>query len=223
MNKEKIILLFSDLEGTILNEDNGDYLANDMQAFLSQISELQSLTGANVHMHLVSPVYQSMMERVMNNIDKDISLFNRSRGTDNYISRIEGAAAYPETEMTSEDFLGDRIIPLQEPINSNDFDLAKHGKAHYVRNWCETYKDSMGKDLIMAIYCGNGRNDIDAMSYIKRLKGGFVVCPKNSRTEAKKIASFKSEKTDLLGITEGIAQINEQIRKRVINEVEKER
>ena len=69
--------------------------------------------------------------------------------------------------------------------------------------------------LIMAIYCGNGRNDLDAMDYIKRLKQGFIVCPKNSRHEAKAKTTLVSDKTDLLGITDGISKINKLIEKRI--------
>ena len=49
------------------------------------------------------------------------------------------------------------------------------------------------------------------MSYVTRQKGGFVICPKNSRHEAKAMAQCVSEKTDLPGITDGIAKINRML------------
>ena len=69
-------------------------------------------------------------------------------------------------------------------------------------------------NLLTAIYCGNGQNDLSAIQYIKEKKG-FIVCPKNSRTMAKQKADFVSNRTDLLGIAEGIEKINEKIAKRV--------
>ena len=77
------------------------------------------------------------------------------------------------------------------------------------------YKDNAYDNLIMAIYCGNGRNDLDAMKYIKNRKDGFVVCPRNSRQQAKAIATFVSERTDLFGVSEGLENINKEIEKRV--------
>ena len=82
--------------------------------------------------------------------------------------------------------------------------------------------DNEYKNLIMAIYCGNGRNDLDAMKYIRNRKDGFVVCPQNSRQQAKAIANFVSKKTDLFGISEGIGNINKEIEKRVYPERNKE-
>ena len=38
---------------------------------------------------------------------------------------------------------------------------ARFGKANYVRNWCEIIKESQSKELVMAMYWGNGRNDVD--------------------------------------------------------------
>lgn len=213
MEKQKIILLFSDLEGTILRESDSNYDPEAMYKFLSQIDRMQKLTGAKVNMHLVSPVYRHQMEEVMAKMDKSIASYNVQHNKSNILS-VQGGAAYPES-MIEEEFLGDRIVALRRPIDSREFDTARYGKAHYVRSWCDVYKDSEYKELIMAIYCGNGRNDLAAMDYIRKMRGGFVVCPKNSRTEAKQKAAFVSEKTDLFGISEGIENINNQIEKRL--------
>lgn len=61
MEDKKVILLFSDLEGTILNEKEGRYAEEDMYGFLEQIERMQSITGAEVHIHLVSPVFEKQM------------------------------------------------------------------------------------------------------------------------------------------------------------------
>ena len=220
MKKQKTILLFSDLEGTILREEDSKINPEAMYNFLSQIDKMQKLTGASVNIHLVSPVYREQMEDVMDKIDKSIANYNIEHRKSN-ILRVQAGAAYPDS-MIGDEFLGDRIVPLKRPINSRDFDTARYGKSYYVRTWCDMYKDNEYKNLIMAIYCGNGRNDLDAMKYIRNRKDGFVVCPQNSRQQAKAIANFVSKKTDLFGISEGIGNINKEIEKRVYPERNKE-
>jgi len=64
-NMRKKILMFFDLEGTILRESDGQYDNEAMYNFLAQISRLQELTDAEVNLHLVSPVYQKQMEEIM--------------------------------------------------------------------------------------------------------------------------------------------------------------
>ena len=49
------------------------------------------------------------------------------------------------------------------------------------------------------------------MKTVKRTGVGYVVCPKNSRTEVKNIANFVSEKEDLQGITECLESLNKQL------------
>lgn len=227
MNKKKVILLFSDLEGTLTKESNekdvegtltkesaGKFEPEDMHNFLSELYRLQELTRAKVHLHLVSPVYQNQMKDIMNQIDSAIAYFNQLHKWENPLSPIECGAAYPE-DMISSEFTGDRIFPLREPTNSKNFDIARLGKADYVLFWCEHYLKNELSELVMSIYCGNGRNDLDAMDYIKNLNQGFIVCPKNSRHEVKSKTSLIGKKTDLPGITEGISEINRLIEKRL--------
>lgn len=212
MEKEKIILLFSDLEGTILRESDGQYDDADMYEFLKQIDELQTITGASVKLHLVSPVSQKIMQQILDKIDRNINSYNKINRSHKDIAEIECAGAYTDDKMISEEFLGDRIIPLKKPVSIQLFDTARYGKADYVNNWIETYNDSHSKELAMCIYCGNGRNDISAMSMVNATKG-YVVCPKNSRTKAKEIAFHVSNMTDLRGITDGIESINNELLK----------
>lgn len=212
MRKEKKILLFSDLEGTILRENDGKYDKEAMYNFLSQIDKLQQLTDSDVHIHLVSPVQREQMEQIMDEIDDDIVRYNQLRSFSDRIPMIECGSFLPDKGMYEQEFLGDRAIPLKVPIDSNQFDTARYGKANYVKTWCEIYEER--GQLIMPIYCGNGRNDLSAMECVKE-KNGFVVCPNNSRASAKEKADFVSNKTDLQGITEGIEKINEKIEQRV--------
>ncbi len=215
MKKEKVILLFSDLEGTILREEDGQFDPETMYQFLGQLEKLQELTGAKVNIHLVSPVYKNHMAEVMDKIDRTIIRYNKLHEHKNDIECIEGGAAYPDN-LTAGENLDDRITELKRPISSTDFDTARFGKANYVRNWCEIIKESQSKELVMAMYCGNGRNDVDAMDYIIKKSGalGFVVCPDNSRHEVKAKTPFVSKKRDLLGITDGISMVNKEIEKR---------
>ena len=52
------------------------------------------------------------------------------------------------------------------------------------------------------------------MDYIKRRKDGFVICPKNSHKDVKKIADYISEKEEALGVADGVDYIIKQIEKR---------
>lgn len=218
MENRKIILLFSDLEGTILNEKDGTYNDEDMYHFLEQIDKLQDITGARINIHLVSPIYLHEMQKIVDKIDRNINSYNRINKEHRDIGEIEGATAYPEEDMISNEFEGGKVLKLKKPINSKEFDTARYGKANYVKNWCDIYKESETKDLIMCIYCGNGQNDLAAINYINTQKNGFTVCPKNSRTLAKEKAFFVSEKEDLRGITEGILAISKEIEKRNLKE-----
>lgn len=215
----KKILLFSDLEGTILREADGKYDKEAMYNFLAQINKLQQLTGAEVKMHLVSPINMEQMEEMIDEIDSDIARYNVTNQLGKRIPMIECGGFLPEKGMNESEFLGDKVIALKMPIDRMQFDTARFGKAHYVRAWSSMYRER--EELLMAIYCGNGGNDLSAMQYIKDNKG-FVVCPKNSRTLAKQKADFASERTDLPGITEGIESINKKIAERVAPQSGKE-
>ena len=212
MNKNIKILLFSDLEGTILKEEYGDYNKEDMYEFLAQIDRLQQLTGASVNIHLVSPIYRKQMENIIEQIDRDIMRYNMLHQEHDRISSIECGTFAPERGEYEHEFDRSKVMPLKMPVDTTQFDTSRYGKANYVRTWCDMYKDR--GDMMFAIYCGNGQNDLSAMKLVKERKG-FVVCPVNSRTAAKEKADFVSGKTDLLGIAEGLSNINNEIEKRL--------
>ena len=217
--KQKIIILYSDLEGTILRESDGEYDDADMYGFLSQLDKLQQLTNATVQMHIVSPIDQKSMTELLDKLDSSISAYRRLQ-KGRKLNFIEGAAAYPLDDralmsMGTRHFKIDpRIIELRKPINTSDKNPAGTGKIGYVKEWTTQIKKRDDKEVIMQIYCGNGRNDLLAMDFITNQKNGFVVCPSNTRTAAKAKTQFVSNKTDLPGITEGIARINMEIGKR---------
>lgn len=216
MRKDKKILLFSDLEGTILREIDGKYDKEAMYNFLAQIDRLQQLADAEVHIHLVSPVYRKQMEEIMDRIDDDIVRYNMLHPDHDRIPMIECGTFTPDRGMYEQEYLGDRVMPLKMPIDSTQFDTSRYGKANYVKTWCDMYNDR--EELFMTIYCGNGQNDLSAMDCVKAKKG-FIVCPSNSRTLAKQKADFVSNRTDLPGITEGIENINKKIAERVSPQV----
>ena len=210
MSRKKI-LLFSDLEGTILN-DNGDFSDQDMLNFLSKLANLQSLLKAEVNIHLLSPIYEKDMKIIIDKIDSVIRQFNRNN-KENRLSSIEGAAAYPEDSYIGETTL-DRIIPLPKPKNARDFDTASYGKYTYVSDLIEAYNENH-TELPLIIYCGNGRNDFRAMKYIQDQKNGFILCPSNSRKDDQNIATYTSSNSDLQGITDGIQYLINEIEKRI--------
>lgn len=204
------ILFFTDLEGTILREKDGEYNDNEMFAFLEQLLQLEENTGAKVHIHIVSPVDIEMMKEIIAKIDKNIGRFNSLKKV--HLKPIEGAVASFGKEFIEKEHTYDRIIPFSEPIDTRNPDMGKYGKVEYVGMWMEAY------DNVLGIYAGNGRNDIWAMQNIKKQKG-FVICPKNSRTEVKKIADFVSDGTDIRGITDCLDRLNKEIIKRKSPEI----
>lgn len=215
---EKIILLYSDLEGTILNESSRTFEDIEMYFFLKQLSRLQELMNAKVRMHIVSPISQNKMTEILRNLDTSFFNFNKlQKEPIKKLKLIEGAAASakdefmsgPQKDATFNRFvkrMDERIVDLKRPSNLNDDNPAGYGKLHYVRSWTAMAQEQY--DVKMIIYCGNGRNDLASMDYVNAKKGGFVICPKNSRKEAKAKTKFVGKKTDLPGITEELAELN---------------
>lgn len=231
--KNKVILMYSDLEGTLLREKDSEYGKEELNEFLSQIDKLQQQTGATVQFHLVSPVDESFMDKILKQLDKDIRDYNRTTTDSNHttVNTVVAAAAYPMEDFTGVNTLGrayikridHRIIQLKKPVSGRNMsNPAGFGKENYVRTLTEYTKNSSQKELLMSIYCGNGRNDLSASDYIRFQKNGFVICPKNSRRELKARASFVSEHEDLKGIIDGLEKINNEIEKRKIQTVSKE-
>lgn len=218
--KQKIIILYSDLEGTILRESDGKYDDADMYNFLSQLDKLQQLTDSTVQIHIVSPIDQKTMTELLNKLDSSISSYRKLQ-KGRKLDFIAGAAAYPLDDrelmsIGSNHFkIDSRVINLKKPIRADDKNPAGTGKLGYVSEWTTQMQNRDDKEIIMQIYCGNGRNDLFAMDFINKQKNGFIICPANTRREAKAKTQFVSNKTDLPGITEGISRINMEIEKRI--------
>ena len=221
---EKIILIYSDLEGTILREEDGKFDEGEMHEFLAQIDRLQQQTNARVQIHLVSPIDETFMNMILKEMDREIRRYNQHI-TDPHqilVQGIESAAAYPMEDFSGMTFQGanyigridKRIMQLEKPNDKKDANPAGFGKEKYVKGMTEYIKENPYQEILMSIYCGNGMNDLLAMNYIRAQKSGIIICPKNSRQKVKEMAHHVSEEEDLPGITDGIKWVNEQIRKR---------
>ena len=207
MSDKKEIMIFFDLEGTIIEEELGEVNKDKINETLSSISELEELTGFRENIHIVSPVFMLVMEEVVDKFDNAIIKYNRKNGKN--LKEIQSAVAYPETNYIQENYLYDKIIPMKISPTADSGEKDRQGKFDYVRTWIETMKDS----IAFSIYGGNGFNDMKAMEYVKR-NNGFVICPENSYEGVKKIADYVSERHAADGIKEGFEFINDQIKKR---------
>ena len=186
----KAILMFCDLEGTLLNEKNGTLDARKLFRFFDQINKIQQTTKSTVYMHLLSPIPLDIMEKVLDKLDTYIAKYNREKRT--FIRDIQGATASYPAGISQEE---------------NTYDIAAQGKLEYVEKWIRGINN-----LDFCIYAGNGRNDFRAIDYIRKNSRGYSICPDNSRKAVKKIATFTSENTDIEGIIEhNLKNINLEI------------
>ena len=53
---KKVIMLFLDLEGTIIGEENGNISEERIDVLLNSINNLEKATNKKVNIHIVSPV-----------------------------------------------------------------------------------------------------------------------------------------------------------------------
>ena len=211
MDSKKEIMVFFDLEGTIIEEELGEMNNEKIRGILDSLSRLEENTGAKVNIHIVSPVFIEQMEKILDKLDRIIIRYNMANGK--RLKEVQGAVAHPEVKyIHGGEFLHDKIIPMKLPKNIPDGYKDKYGKFDYVRNWLETMEDK----IAFSIYGGNGFNDTKAMEYIKRYKKGFVICPENSHPDVKKNADYVSDGHAADGIMDGINYINEQIEKRKV-------
>lgn len=73
---KKVILLFSDLEGTLLRESDGQYDDEAMFHFLEQLDKLEKNTDSKIHLHIVSPVDLTSMKNILKKLDNNICNYN---------------------------------------------------------------------------------------------------------------------------------------------------
>ena len=216
MNNNKVILMFCDLEGTLLNEKNGTLDARKLFKFFDQINKIQQTTRSTVYMHLLSPIPLNIMEIVLDKLDTYIARYNMEKGT--FIRDIQGATASYPAGISQQENTYDRIAPFPEKATSNDYDIGAEGKLEYVRKWIRGINN-----LNFCIYAGNGRNDFKAIDYIRKNSKGYSICPENSRRTVKSIVNFTSANTDIEGVIDGLNNLNNLLIQKNRNEDRDER
>lgn len=207
----KAILMFCDLEGTLLNEKNGTLDARKLFKFFDQINKIQQTTKSTVYLHLLSPIPLNIMNEVLDKLDTYIAKYNREKRT--FIRDIQGATASYPAGISQEENTYDRIAPFPERATKDAYDIAAQGKLEYVEKWIRGISN-----LDFCIYAGNGRNDFKAIDYIRKNSRGYSICPDNSRKTVKKIATFTSESTDIEGIIDGLDRLNQYLIQKNRNE-----
>lgn len=207
----KAILMFCDLEGTLLNEKNGTLDARKLFRFFDQINKIQQTTKSTVYLHLLSPIPLNIMNEVLDKLDTYIAKYNREKRT--FIRDIQGATASYPAGISQEENTYDRIAPFPERTTKDAYDIAAQGKLEYVEKWIRGISN-----LDFCIYAGNGRNDFKAIDYIRKNSRGYSICPDNSRKTVKKIATFTSESTDIEGIIDGLDRLNQYLIQKNRNE-----
>lgn len=195
--EKKEIVFFTDLEGTILRETDGEVNQRGFMLLLSELAKLQKNLNGKVKINIVSPIPMKKMKEIIDLLDNLIVKYSMDKS--NRLDLINSAVAFQDDEYIREDYRYDVIEPF--PLTNGDG--GERGKEKYVKAWMEEYKNAE-----LYIYAGNGRNDILAMKKIKTSPRGIVICPDNSRTEVKKIADYVSKNEDILGIVEGLRKIN---------------
>lgn len=200
------IVIFTDLEGTILREIDGKYDETVMFQFLRQINRLEKLEDATAQIHILSPMTVDQMKYILDELDEAFAKYNKTSG--NYVSYIKSAIAIQDN------YTGWRNIPnrmlLVKYKNLNQYG---EEKLSYVESYMKAHKDD---DIKKMIYMGNGANDVMAMQKIKS-NNGIVICPYNSTDEVKKIATYKSNEEDLRGLVDGFSKLCQEVEKQKVH------
>lgn len=211
--KNRRTLFFTDLEGTILRDSDGKFDELDFYDLVTELSEMGNLTDSTVEIRLVSPIGFKRMDIIVDKMDTVIARSFKGIGQNSNVKLVEAVASPFDIreDVTATKRLSRKIMALPKVTYSPD--IAREAKRRYLNYVFESYKDN--SDIVLSIYAGNDRNDIDAMGVVKSKKNGFTVCPQNSIEQIKGLSDFVSDKSDILGVIEGISKINENIRKRV--------
>lgn len=193
-------IIFMDLEGTLVNEENGNINDQHLDDFIGLIAKLESSTNSSVAIHLVSPIKYNIMKQIKDYIDMSISRYNHQHKTQ--INFIEsGACNMDEDSILYQN--DNRIVPLPTRISADKKMIGLTEKSEYVKFWHQLLEEKYNiKNLI---YIGNGRNDFQAMKYVQS-KGGTVICPKNSRTKVREIADYSSNFNALEGVNKALSK-----------------
>lgn len=222
--KRKVILFFTDCEGTIAKEGSYDYDQAKMFKLFDELAKLEKITGAEIKLHLISPTSHKQMAEFIKRLEEDIKTHytqNRSKDDNAVLAcDIEEAGAYYEygnlgSELQGNDEYYSRVSNLNIPEGRNISEgQINSAKEDYVKLWYDYYANSDLKDILFAIYAGNGNIDLRAINFINSQKNGYSICPSNSPKSIRSIANFASDKRCIEGVIEGISELNLQLEKR---------
>lgn len=207
MNNPNTTIIFSDLEGTILEEITGRFDPEKFQELLSKMHQFVTEASTLLHFVIVSPVEPKFVQPILEQMEDVFHKFNKLNHT-NY--RIDFAACYKNRDQDM-DKLPNNILPILKIEDGNEV-----GKKRIV----DFSTDSLGYrfNIKYAIYMGNGRNDIESMKFLrsKYRNNAFVICPENSRAEIKNHHSnFAGRGEDLDGLIDGFDKVLKVLRERL--------
>ena len=200
------IVIFTDLEGTILREIDGKYDETVMFQFLRQINRLEKLEDATAQIHILSPMTVDQMKYILDELDEAFAKYNKTSG--NYVSYIKSAIAIQDNYTDWRNIPNRMLLVKYKNLNQYGEE-----KLSYVESYMKAHKDD---DIKKMIYMGNGANDVMAMQKIKS-NNGIVICPYNSTDEVKKIATYKSNEEDLRGLVDGFSKLCQEVEKQKVH------
>lgn len=200
------IVIFTDLEGTILRDIDGKYDETVMFQFLRQINKLEKLEDATAQIHILSPMTVDQMKYILDELDEAFAKYNKTSG--NYVSYIKSAIAIQDNYTDWRNIPNRMLLVKYKNLNQYGEE-----KLSYVESYMKAHK---GDDIKKMIYMGNGANDVMAMQKIKS-NNGIVICPYNSTDEVKKIATYKSNEEDLRGLVDGFSKLCQEVEKQKVH------
>ncbi len=221
MERHKVILLFTALDGTILREEDKRYSKGMMYKVLEQINKMQMITHARVRWYLVSPKDEFVVSYLMNEIDKNIFEYNKILCMVQYgsmINKVQGALATQLEDLKTRKYkkIDKRVFAFRKNSSS---DPAGKGNLKYVKQWIMMTDDERaGSEVYKIIYAGSSLYEMPTMEYIKKEKHGYVIVPDNAEYKVKKRGTTVTQYPDLQGVAAGLERINKQFEKELKKE-----
>lgn len=199
MKKYDEILILSDLEGTLLDEESSQIDKEGFEKFLQELSKLEDKMHAKAGIHILSPIGVRRLENIILDFNDLIEGYNSKNGTS--LKRIV-AGCSPTSSLMDEDYESRYVVAINSKRQSG-------GKRFYTETVINYMKDR--KIKAFPIYIGNGLNDIDAMIYVKNEKG-IILAPKENLEERVKImANYVGEGENIIGVTNALRQYMKEL------------
>lgn len=191
-NKPDITVVFSDLEGTLIDEELGKLDTKEFRTLINNFDAFSKKTNTQIKFVIVSPVEAKFMIPILDQIDTEFFKYNSENGR---TYKIDLAACYkPHNQDEYSNNLPNNILPM---LDHNS------GKRRVV-DWLT---DSLGYrfNIQNTIYMGNGANDIPAIDFLqgKYKENSYTICPLNSPPK------LRSNRRCVIGFREGIYGIND--------------